>query len=193
MQSEDEGFVILWYYDVLDCIMYCMVNGELVEQWQYDGYGWLIDISYLSEGYCVAVYYGYDDKGCLTGECQMVENLEMGELLWQYEMKYVYNEQGLVNCVMLDSLLLVEWLMYGSGYLVGMKLGGMPLVEYMWDRLYCEMVCSFGSMVGSNAVYELTSIYTPVGQLQSQYLNSLVYDCDYGWSDNGDLVCISGP
>ncbi|HFT7722845.1 TPA: RHS repeat-associated core domain-containing protein, partial [Escherichia coli] len=29
--------------------------------------------------------------------------------------------------------------------------------------------------------------------LQSQHLNSLVYDRDYGWNDNGDLVRISGP
>ncbi|HFI1384067.1 TPA: RHS repeat-associated core domain-containing protein, partial [Escherichia coli] len=40
---------------------------------------------------------------------------------------------------------------------------------------------------------ELTSTYTPAGQLQSQHLNSLVYDRDYGWNDNGDLVRISGP
>ncbi|EHN87138.1 RHS repeat domain-containing protein, partial [Escherichia coli] len=50
-----------------------------------------------------------------------------------------------------------------------------------------------GSMAGSNAAYELTSTYTPAGQLQSQHLNSLVYDRDYGWNDNGDLVRISGP
>ncbi|EPH5633955.1 RHS repeat-associated core domain-containing protein, partial [Escherichia coli] len=54
-------------------------------------------------------------------------------------------------------------------------------------------VRSFGSRAGSNAAYELTSTYTPAGQLQSQHLNSLVYDRDYGWNDNGDLVRISGP
>ncbi|MCO7999002.1 hypothetical protein, partial [Escherichia coli] len=37
------------------------------------------------------------------------------------------------------------------------------------------------------AAYKLTSTYTPAGQLQSQHLNSLVYDRDYGWNDNGDL------
>ncbi|HHO3048557.1 TPA: RHS element protein, partial [Escherichia coli] len=78
-------------------------------------------------------------------------------------------------------------------YLAGMKLGGTPLVEYTRDRLHRETVRSFGSMAGSNAAYELTSTYTPAGQLQSQHLNSLVYDRDYGWSDNGDLVRISGP
>ncbi|NZB47269.1 RHS repeat domain-containing protein, partial [Escherichia coli] len=56
-----------------------------------------------------------------------------------------------------------------------------------------ETVRSFGSMAGSNSAYELTSTYTPAGQLQSQHLNSLVYDRDYGWNDNGDLVRISGP
>ncbi|QCA22874.1 RHS element core protein [Escherichia coli] len=192
-QSEDEGLVILWYYDESDRITHRTVNGEPAEQWQYDGHGWLTDISHLSEGHRVAVHYGYDDKGRLTGECQTVENPETGELLWQHETKHAYNEQGLANRVTPDSLPPVEWLTYGSGYLAGMKLGGTPLVEYTRDRLHRETVRSFGSMAGSNAAYKLTSTYTPAGQLQSQHLNSLVYDRDYGWNDNGDLVRISGP
>lgn len=87
----------------------------------------------------------------------------------------------------------MEWLTYGSGYLAGMKLGDTPLLEYTRDRMHRETVRSFGSMAGSNAAYKLTSTYTPAGQLQSQHLNSLVYDRDYGWNDNGDLVRISGP
>ncbi|WP_447440009.1 hypothetical protein, partial [Escherichia coli] len=78
------------------------------------------------------------------------------------------------------NLALVEWLTYGSGYLAGMKLGGTPLLEFTRDRLHRETVRSFGSMAGSNAAYKLTSTYTPAGQLQSQHLNSLVYDRDYG-------------
>ncbi|MDN0938407.1 RHS repeat protein [Escherichia coli] len=74
-----------------------------------------------------------------------------------------------------------------------MKLGGTPLLEFTRDRLHRETVRSFGSMAGSNAAYELTNTYTPAGRLQSQHLNSLVYDRDYGWSDNGDLVRISAP
>ena len=66
-----------------------------------------------------------------------------------------------------------------------MKLGGTPLLEFTRDRLHRETVRS-GSMAGSNAAYELTSTYTPAGQLQSQHLNSPVYDRDYGWNDNGD-------
>ncbi|EHV0216750.1 RHS repeat-associated core domain-containing protein, partial [Escherichia coli] len=87
-----------------------------------------------------------------------------------------------------DSLPRVEWLTYGSGYLAGMKLGGTPLVEFTRDRLHRETVRSFG-----NNAYELTSTYTPAGHLQSQRLNSQVYDRDYDWNDNGDLVRISGP
>ncbi len=169
------------------------MNGEPAEQWRYDGHGWLREISHLSEGHRVAVHYGYDDKGRLTGERQTVENPETGELLWQHETKQAYNEQGLANRVTPDSLPPVEWLTYGSGYLAGMKLGDTPLLEYARDRLHRETVRSFGSMAGSNAAYELTSTYTPAGQLQSQHLNSLVYDRDYGWNDNGDLVRISGP
>ncbi|EOJ4554354.1 RHS repeat-associated core domain-containing protein, partial [Escherichia coli] len=104
------------------------------------------------------------------------------------ETEHAYNEQGLANHVTPDSLPRVEWLTYGSGYLAGMKLGGTPLVEFTRDRLHRETVRSFG-----NNAYELTSTYTPAGHLQSQRLNSQVYDRDYDWNDNGDLVRISGP
>ncbi|ENW1109626.1 RHS repeat protein [Escherichia coli] len=192
-QSEDEGLITLWHYDASDRITHRTVNGDPAEQWQYDEHGWLTTLSHTSEGHRVSVHYGYDDKGRLTGERQTVENPETGELLWQHETTHAYNEQGLANRVTPDSLPPVEWLTYGSGYLAGMKLGGTPLVEYTRDRLHRETVRSFGSRAGSNAAYELTSTYTPAGQLQSQHLNSLVYDRDYGWNDNGDLVRISGP
>ncbi|EEU9471567.1 TPA: RHS repeat-associated core domain-containing protein, partial [Escherichia coli] len=183
----------LWHYDASDRITHRTVNGDPAEQWQYDEHGWLTTLSHTSEGHRVSVHYGYDDKGRLTGERQTVENPETGELLWQHETTHAYNEQGLANRVTPDSLPPVEWLTYGSGYLAGMKLGDTPLLEYTRDRLHRETVRSFGSMAGSNAAYELTSTYTPAGQLQSQHLNSLVYDRDYGWNDNGDLVRISGP
>ncbi|EFE7960524.1 type IV secretion protein Rhs, partial [Escherichia coli] len=73
-QSEDEGLVTLWHYDASDRITHRTVNGDPAEQWQYDGHGWLREISHLSEGHRVAVHYGYDDKGRLTGERQTVEN-----------------------------------------------------------------------------------------------------------------------
>ncbi|HHK9445233.1 TPA: DUF4329 domain-containing protein, partial [Escherichia coli] len=154
----------------------------------YNDHGWLTEISHLSEGHRVAVHYGYNRKGRLTGERQTVHHPETGELLWQHETKHTYNEQGLANRFQADSLPPVEWLTYGSGYLAGMKLGDTPLVEYTRDRLHRETVRSFG-----NNAYELTSTYTHAGRLQNQHLNSLVYDRDYGWNDNGDLVRISGP
>ncbi|EFN0262481.1 RHS repeat protein, partial [Escherichia coli] len=80
----------------------------------------------------------------------------------------------------------VEWLAYGSGYLAGMKLGDTPLVDFTRDRLHRETLRSFGR-------YELTTAYTPAGQLQSQHLNSLQYDRDYTWNDNGELIRISSP
>lgn len=164
------------------------MNGEPAEQWRYNDHGWLTEISHLSEGHRVAVHYGYNRKGRLTGERQTVHHPETGELLWQHETKHTYNEQGLANRFQADSLPPVEWLTYGSGYLAGMKLGDTPLVEYTRDRLHRETVRSFG-----NNAYELTSTYTHAGRLQNQHLNSLVYDRDYGWNDNGDLVRISGP
>ncbi|MXD56661.1 RHS repeat protein, partial [Escherichia coli] len=109
-----------------------------------------------------------------------------GEILWEHETGHAYREQGLATRQEPDGLPPVEWLTYGSGYLAGMKLGDTPLVEYTRDRLHRETLRRFGR-------YELTTAYTPAGQLQSQHLNSLVYDRDYGWNDNGDLVRISGP
>ena len=78
-QSEDEGLITLWHYDASDRITRRTVNGGPAEQWQYDDHGWLTEISHLSEGHRVAVHYGYDDKGRLTGERQTVENPETGE------------------------------------------------------------------------------------------------------------------
>ncbi|HBH5018083.1 TPA: RHS repeat protein, partial [Escherichia coli] len=104
----------------------------------------------------------------------------------QHETRHAYNAQGLANRCIPDSLPAVEWLAYGSGYLAGMKLGDTPLVDFTRDRLHRETLRSFGR-------YELTTAYTPAGQLQSQHLNSLQYDRDYTWNDNGELIRISSP
>ncbi|HBU7849920.1 TPA: RHS repeat protein, partial [Escherichia coli] len=111
---------------------------------------------------------------------------ETEALLWQHETRHAYNAQGLANRCIPDSLPAVEWLTYGSGWLSGMKLGDTPLVEYTRDRLHRETLRSFGR-------YELSTAYTPAGQLQSQHLNSLQYDRDYTWNDNGELIRISSP
>ncbi|TJO67251.1 RHS repeat protein [Escherichia coli] len=134
----------------------------------------------------MTVHYGYDEKGRLTGERQTVHHPQTEALLWQHETRHAYNAQGLANRCIPDSLPAVEWLTYGSGYLAGMKLGDTPLVEYTRDRLHRETLRSFGR-------YELTTAYTPAGQLQSQHLNSLQYDRDYTWNDNGELIRISSP
>ncbi|ENH0229806.1 RHS repeat protein, partial [Escherichia coli] len=122
----------------------------------------------------------------LTGERQTVHHPETEALLWQHETRHAYNAQGLANRCIPDSLPAVEWLTYGSGWLSGMKLGDTPLVEYTRDRLHRETLRSFGR-------YELSTAYTPAGQLQSQHLNSLQYDRDYTWNDNGELIRISSP
>ncbi|ELE5654850.1 RHS repeat protein, partial [Escherichia coli] len=93
---------------------------------------------------------------------------------------------GLASRCIPDSLPAVEWLTYGSGWLAGMKLGDTPLVDFTRDRLHRETLRSFGR-------YELTTAYTPAGQLQRQHLNSLQYDRDYTWNDNGELIRISSP
>ncbi|MBS8952578.1 RHS repeat protein, partial [Escherichia coli] len=192
--TTPDGRETKFYYNDGNQLTAVVSPDGLESRREYDEPGRLVTtLSHTSEGHRVSVHYGYDDKGRLTGERQTVENPETGELLWHHETGHAYNEQGLANRVTPDSLPPVEWLTYGSGYLAGMKLGGTPLLEFTRDRLHRETVRSFGSMAGSNAAYKLTSTYTPAGQLQSQHLNSLVYDRDYGWNDNGDLVRISGP
>ncbi len=162
------------------------MNGETAERWQYDERGWLTDISHISEGHRVTVHYGYDSKGRLASEHLTVHHPQTNELLWQHETRHAYNAQGLANRCIPDSLPAVEWLTYGSGWLSGMKLGDTPLVEYTRDRLHRETLRSFDR-------YELTTAYTPAGQLQSQHLNSLLSDRDYTWNDNGELIRISSP
>ncbi|EFB2945483.1 RHS repeat protein, partial [Escherichia coli] len=186
IRSEDEGLVTHWHYDEADRLTHRTVNGETAEQWQYDERGWLTDISHISEGHRVAVHYRYDEKGRLTGERQTVHHPQTEALLWQHETRHAYNAQGLANRCIPDSLPAVEWLTYGSGYLAGMKLGDTPLVDFTRDRLHRETLRSFGR-------YELTTAYTPAGQLQRQHLNSLQYDRDYTWNDNGELIRISSP
>ncbi|EHL0991464.1 RHS repeat protein [Escherichia coli] len=193
VRSEDEGLITLWHYDASDRITHRTVNGDPAEQWQYDEHGWLTTISHTSEGHCVSVHYGYDDKGRLTGERQTVENPETGEILWEHETRHAYSEQGLATRQEPDGLPPVEWLTYGSGYLAGMKLGGTPLVEYTRDRLHRETARSFGNGVGSTEGYEQATAYTLTGQLQSRHLNLPQLDRDYDWNDNGQLIRISGP
>ncbi|HFI1534736.1 TPA: RHS repeat-associated core domain-containing protein, partial [Escherichia coli] len=175
-----------WRYDEADRLTHRTVNGETAERWQYDERGWLTDISHISEGHRVTVHYGYDSKGRLASEHLTVHHPQTNELLWQHETRHAYNAQGLANRCIPDSLPAVEWLTYGSGWLSGMKLGDTPLVEYTRDRLHRETLRSFGR-------YELTTAYTPAGQLQSQHLNSLLSDRDYTWNDNGELIRISSP
>ncbi|HCQ1609231.1 TPA: RHS repeat protein, partial [Escherichia coli] len=127
-----------------------------------------------------------DEKGRLTGERQTVHHPQTEALLWQHETRHAYNAQGLANRCIPDSVPAVEWLTYGSGWLSGMKLGDTPLVDFTRDRLHRETLRSFGR-------YELTTAYTSAGQLQSQHLNSLQYDRDYTWNDNGELIRISSP
>nr|EFI0470105.1 RHS repeat protein [Escherichia coli] len=143
----------------------CTTQGGLTRSMEYDAAGRVIR---------------------LTGERQTVHHPQTEALLWQHETRHAYNAQGLANRCIPDSLPAVEWLTYGSGWLSGMKLGDTPLVEYTRDRLHRETLRSFGR-------YELSTAYTPAGQLQSQHLNSLQYDRDYTWNDNGELIRISSP
>ncbi|GDV33657.1 type IV secretion protein Rhs [Escherichia coli] len=42
----------------------------------------------------MAVHYGYDDKGRLTGERPTVENPETGEIPWEHAQGHAYSEEG---------------------------------------------------------------------------------------------------
>ncbi|EBY3809762.1 RHS repeat protein, partial [Salmonella enterica subsp. enterica serovar Adabraka] len=171
IRSEDEDLVTHWHYDASDRLTHRTVNGLEAERWQYNEQGWLTELSHLSEGQRVAVHYGYDNKGRLIRERQTVTDPQTNELLWQHETLQGYSEQGLANRFKPDNLPPVEWLTYGSGYLAGMKLGDMPLLEYTRDRLHREVLRQFGAGAAPEAgAYELTTTYTPGGQLHGQHL-----------------------
>ncbi|MFG0517863.1 RHS element core protein [Kluyvera intermedia] len=185
-QSSDENLITGWHYDEADRLTHRTVNGEPAEQWHYDERGWLTGISHLSEGHRVAVHYGYDNKGRLTGERQTVHNPQTDELLWQHQIRQGYSQEGLANRFKPDNLPPVEWLTYGSGYLTGMKLGNTPLIELTRDRLHRETQHRFGS-------YEQSTAYTPGGQLQHQHLNNDLLNRDYSYNTAGQLIQIHGP
>ncbi|HDT0319264.1 TPA: RHS repeat protein, partial [Citrobacter amalonaticus] len=99
--------------------------------------------------------------------------------------RHDYSAKGLPDRVTPDALPPVAWLTYGSGYLAGMKLGDTPLVEFTRDRLHRETQRRFGE-------YDLTTAYTPGGQLQSHHLSILQLNRDYTWNSGGQLVHIRG-
>ncbi|EBA5671924.1 RHS repeat protein, partial [Salmonella enterica] len=113
VRSEDGDLVTLWHYDESGRLTHRTVNGEPAERWQYDERGWLTEVSHLSEGLRVAVQYGYDNKGRLTGERQTVSDPQTGEVLWAHETQQEYSAQGLANRLKPDGLPPVEWLTCG--------------------------------------------------------------------------------
>ncbi|MFH7826931.1 RHS element core protein [Kluyvera chengduensis] len=185
IRSEDESLVTLWHYDEADRLTYRTVNEKEAERWQYNERGWLTAISHLSDGYRVAVHYGYDDKGRMTRETQTVHAPQTNERLWEHVTRHDY-QNGLANKTTPDHLPPVEWLTYGSGYLAGMKLGDTPLIDLTRDRLHRKTLCRFGT-------YELASAYDAGGQLQRHTLNLTALNREYAYNGSGQLVRISGP
>ncbi|HFD9496729.1 TPA: DUF4329 domain-containing protein, partial [Salmonella enterica] len=184
IRSEDESLVTLWRYDESDRLTHRTVNDELAEQWQYNARGWLTETSHLSDGHRVAVQYEYDKQGRMNCERQTVQHPGTGELLWQHETKHDYPE-GLATRTTPDNLPPVEWLTYGSGYLAGMKLGDVPLVDFTRDRLHRETQRTSGA-------YEQNTLYSATGQLLSHTFSDPVLNREYGYNDNGQPVHIRG-
>lgn len=90
VRNEDENLVTLWHYDESDRLTHRTINDESAEAWQYDSRGWLTGISHLSDGYRVAVHYGYDDKGRMVSEKQTVHAPLTNELLWEHVTRHDY-------------------------------------------------------------------------------------------------------
>ena len=184
IQREEEGLTTLWHYDDGDRLLHRTVNDIPAEQWQYDDRGWLVSISHLNEAHRVAIHYTYDQQGHRTGERQTVHHPDTNELLWQHETQHDWDAQGQLKRYIPDSLAPVEWLTYGSGYVAGMKLGDVPLIDFTRDRLHRETLRTFGA-------YEQVTGYTSGGQLESCHLNNPHLNREYGWNDNGELIRIS--
>ncbi|HCA3405262.1 TPA: DUF4329 domain-containing protein [Salmonella enterica subsp. salamae serovar 35:g,m,s,t:-] len=184
IRSEDESLITLWHYDESDRLAYRTVNDEEAECWQYNGRGWLTGVSHLSDGHRVAVQYKYDKQGRMSLERQTVQHPETGELLWQHATKHDY-PKGLATRTTPDNLPPVEWLTYGSGYIAGLKLGDVPLVDFTRDRLHRETQRTSGA-------YEQNTLYSATGQLLSHTFSDPVLNREYGYNDNGQLVHIRG-
>ncbi|HAU6989701.1 TPA: RHS repeat protein, partial [Salmonella enterica subsp. salamae serovar 58:d:z6] len=184
IRSEDENLITLWHYDASDRLAYRTVNDEEAERWQYNERGWLTGVSHLCDGHRVAVQYEYDKQGRMNCERQTVQHPGTGELLWQHATRHDYPE-GLATRTPPDNLPPVEWLTYGSGYIAGLKLGDVPLVDFTRDRLHRETQRTSGA-------YEQNTLYSATGQLLSHTFSDPVLNREYGYNDNGQLVHIRG-
>ncbi|MBT1727500.1 RHS element core protein [Enterobacter quasimori] len=184
VRSEDESLVILWHYDESDRLTHRTINDEPAEQWQYNEHGWLTEISHLSDGHRVAVQYGYDRQGRISFERQTVRHPETGEPLWQHVTGHDY-PQGRATRTTPDGLPPVEWLIWGSGYIAGLKLGDTPLMEFTRDRLHREILRTAG-------VYEQHTVYSQSGQLAGHTFSNPQLNRAYTWNDSGQLIRITG-
>ncbi|MEB0949567.1 RHS repeat-associated core domain-containing protein [Citrobacter sedlakii] len=184
-RSEDEDLITHWRYDASDRLMQRTVNGQEAERWQYDERGWLTALSHISEGLRVTVHYGYDNKGRLTGERQMIHNPETEELLWAHSVRHGYNDQGQAVREEYDGLPVAEWLTYGSGHLAGLKLGNQPLVEYTRDRLHRETERLFGA-------WRMETGYTAGGEVAYRHLPEMALNREYRHDESGFLTGIDG-
>ncbi|EAY9565605.1 RHS repeat protein [Salmonella enterica] len=150
----------------------------------YNERGWLTEISHHNDGHRVAVHYGYDDKGQMRSERLTVHAPQTNELLWEHVMQHDY-QNGLTNKTTPDHLSPVEWLTYGSGYIAGLKLGDVPLIDFTRDRLHRETQRTAGA-------YEQNTLYGATGQLLSHTFSDPVLNREYGYSDSGELLRIRG-
>ncbi len=185
IRSEDENLITLWHYDASDRLAYRTVNDEEAERWQYNERGWLTGVSHLCDGHRVAVQYEYDKQGRMNCERQTVQHPGTGELLWQHATRHDYPEGLATRPPPPDNLPPVEWLTYGSGYIAGLKLGDVPLVDFTRDRLHRETQRTSGA-------YEQNTLYSATGQLLSHTFSDPVLNREYGYNDNGQLVHIRG-
>ncbi|HGP0799059.1 TPA: DUF4329 domain-containing protein, partial [Salmonella enterica subsp. salamae serovar 50:b:z6] len=71
------------------------------------------------------------------------------------------------------------------GYIAGLKLGDVPLVDFTRDRLHRETQRTSGA-------YEQNTLYSATGQLLSHTFSDPVLNREYGYNDNGQPVHIRG-
>ncbi|MFD1802272.1 RHS repeat-associated core domain-containing protein [Mixta tenebrionis] len=189
IRSRDAGRVINWYYDDADRLSRLARemtdDAQQEELWRHDIMGRLTEVSHVSQGHRVSVYYAYNKAGQVTEEQLRVINPK-DELVWQHQVSHEYDALGLPCITQVEGLPPLRRQTYGSGHLLGVALGEQSLVEFTRDDLHRETERRFGA-------YVLNSRYTPAGRLQGAYLHDDPWHAlsrRYGYDARGRLTAL---
>ena len=150
IRSEDMGLTTDWVYDeggrVRQRVRPPLPDGSPDEEhWSYTPNGLLQEVWHYSEGYRVIARWQRDRTGRVIAERQQVISPDE-QALWTHTIGHQFQARGGLAQTLPDGLPAIDWLTYGPGYLLGVAVGGKPVLEFERDKLHRERRRGFGPL-----------------------------------------------